>query len=282
MSMILEAGTYRGGIQEHAVSMTKNSGLPQFEVKLQAVEKYDFETAEWQKHESDACEITGFLILIGKNGEPTFHIDDVKRVCEWDGRSLVELDQADLAGLAIQFRVIEDVYDGKTRLKVAAIGEFDDTPGTGGVRKMDPEDVKALDAKFAAALNKMSGGAKPVSAKKPAAAKPAAPKATVKEKDKAASEPEAEAEAPVPPAAKTPPKPPAIKTAPAPVKELSYEDAWAKCYEMKSKQTTDDELAAAFSAAVQRVAPDAEMEAITGAQWAQIADAVIAEHGVFA
>lgn len=301
MSMINAIGTYRGAMQEHAVNLTK-TGLPNFEAKLQAIEKYNFETAEWGAADAENCEITGFLVMFNKDNEPLFHVQDIMRVCEWDGRSLAELDGADLDGLALQWRVIEDTYDGKTRLKVAAIAAFDDTPGTGGVRKLDAESVKTLDAKFAAALSKLSGGPKPVSAKAPAVTKPAVlpPKAGKKSKvaqaDPTTSQPKSPAsDAPVvtesatavKPAAENmvkpaAPKPPMLRTPPVPAKELTYEEAWEKCYGMKSKQTTDDELGAAFTAAVQRIAPDTEMEQITGAQWNEIANAVVAEHGVFA
>ena len=41
--VISEPGCYRGCVVEHAVSMT-SSGIPQFEAKLRATEKYDFDT----------------------------------------------------------------------------------------------------------------------------------------------------------------------------------------------------------------------------------------------
>ena len=296
--MISTAGCFRGAVMEHAIGMT-SSGIPQFEAKLQAVEQYDFETKEWNSLEGrEDTEITAYLCFFTKEGKPTFHVDAVREVFEWDGQSLAELDSADLAGCGLQFYVEDNEYDGKTRKKVTRIAGYDDAPGTGSVRKLDPEKVREMDAKFANALKKLSGGPKPVSANAaPAPAKPAPlpPKAGKKGKrvtepdptPPAAAETTAAKPAPAaePAAAPKPvsvPKPPSLRPKAPVVAELSYEDAWAKCFGVKAANVSEDQLAAAFMQAVERICPGKDQDDITGAEWGKIADAVIAEYGVFA
>lgn len=282
MSMITEAGTYRGAAQEHAVNFTRN-GCPQFEVKLQAVEKYDYEAQEWQSVAGqEDVEITGYLTLIDKDNKPIFHAKDVMRTFEWDGRSLVELDTADLVDTACQWNVEDNEYDGKVNKKVTKIAPYDDTPSTSrGIRKLEATEVMALDAKFKNALAALGGGPKPVSAK-------AAPKTKAKAKA-AVADPvpvtavettvteNATAVKPVP----SMPKPPALGKPKPPIAELTYESAWELCFQTRAATVTDDQIAAAFTKAMQEVAKDADPEKITGTQWAHIADRVVAEYGVF-
>jgi hypothetical protein len=280
--MITEAGTYRGAAQEHAVNFTRN-GCPQFEVKLQAVEKYDYEAQEWQSVAGqEDVEITGYLTLIDKDNKPIFHAKDVMRTFEWDGRSLVELDTADLVDTACQWNVEDNEYDGKVNKKVTKIAPYDDTPSTSrGIRKLEATEVMALDAKFKNALAALGGGPKPVSAK-------AAPKTKAKAKA-AVADPvpvtavettvteNATAVKPVP----SMPKPPALGKPKPPIAELTYESAWELCFQTRAATVTDDQIAAAFTKAMQEVAKDADPEKITGTQWAHIADRVVAEYGVF-
>ena len=279
--MISEPGCYRGCVVEHAVSMT-SSGIPQFEAKLQATEKYDFDTQVWESMQGrEDVEIIAYLCMFTKDCKPTFHIDAIKGVFGWDGASLAELDQADFAGVAVQFYVEDNEYEGKVRKKVTRIANFDDAPGNGTIHKLDPEKIKELDNKFAAVLRKLNGGPKPVSAA-PAADRPA-PLPPKPKRTKAPAE--VPAPAPVPAEAPAPapaPKPPALKPKAASVAELTYEQAWEKCYNMKAKSVTDSQLAAAFTAAIERICPGRDQDDITGAEWVKIADAVVAEHGVFA
>jgi hypothetical protein len=286
--MITETGTYRGAAQEHAVNFTRN-GCPQFEVKLQAVEKYDYEAQEWQSVAGqEDVEITGYLTLIDKDNKPIFHAKDVMRTFEWDGRSLVELDTADLVDTACQWNVEDNEYDGKVNKKVTKIAPYDDTPSTSrGIRKLEATEVMALDAKFKNALAALGGGPKPVSAKVAPVAKPkVAPKAKAKAAvaDPTPTTDAAEATSASTVIAAKPtsmPKPPALGKPKPPIAELTYESAWELCFQTRAATVTDDQIAAAFTKAMQEVAKDADPEKITGTQWAHIADRVVAEYGVF-
>lgn len=191
MSLIKQIGNFRGAVLEHAVSVT-NSGLPQLVAKLRALEIYDFEEKTWMDWSAEEeCEITAYLVMFNKDGDPIFHVDDIRKVFEWDGESLMQLNELDLEGAEVQFEVISDKYKDKDRIKVARISGYEDTPGSGAVKKMDSGDLSKLNAKFGAALKKLSGGPKAATA--PATA-PKAPgkakaKAPVKGKKKATPPP---------------------------------------------------------------------------------------------
>lgn len=303
MSLITEAASYRGVVVEHAVGASSN-GNPQLVVKLRALERFDFEEkiwVDWQTRED--CEMTAYLVMFNAKGDPIFHVEDIIRVFEWDGASLVGLNELDLENAEVQFNVILDTYDGKTKLKVAGIKNYEDTPGTGAVKKMDADDLAQMNAKFGNALKALAGA--PKAAKAPAktttkATKaPAAPKkTTAKTKAKATVPPppppaasEAEVEEAVNAAVaetqaemQPPPPPPkagaTTEPATAELATMTYEEAWTICYSKKAKATTDEELATIFSAAMYRVAPDQDETSISGEDWVKISDAVVAECGV--
>ena len=165
MSLIQEPASYRGVVVEHAVGAS-STGLAQLELKLRALERYDFEEKVWVDWTSrEDCEMKAFLVMYTKDQKEIFHVKAIQKVFEWDGKNLIELNALDLEGVEIQFEVISETYDNKTRLKVARIGEYDDVPGTGAVKRLDADELAALNAKFAAGLKKSGGGPKPASAK---------------------------------------------------------------------------------------------------------------------
>ena len=316
--LIKEVGTFRGVVQEHAVSLS-SGGCPQWCGKLQAVEMYDFETAEWVDYSgNEDCEITGYLTLFTKESKPIFHVESVMKVFEWDGASLAALDGMDLSGAAEQFNVEEHEYNDKVSMQVSGISSYDAPPFVGGgVKKLEAKELSNIDAMFGAALGKISGG--PAVAKAPAAATDAAAakknKAALAKKNKkaAATKPApapaplaeefpveaddapdpapADPAAPVAPAAVPAPPAPAPAAAPAPpaapaapAEELLYptkDTAWAGCYSMKAKQVTDDQLAKAFLAAQQKFAAGVDEAEIADTQWNAIANHVLAEYGVY-
>ena len=295
--LISETGTYRGVLNEHAVNLSTN-GCPQFVAKLQAMEKYDYDAGEWQDYTSrEDVEITAFLTLFTKEQKPIFHVDSIKTVFEWDGKSLAALDQADLSGAAVQFNVDEHTYKDETRLQVAGIKGFDDTPGTGvGVKKLDAGALSALDAAFSAGLQKTTDAPKPVSAKTAAAAKPKATKPKATAKPAPAPEPvieepaeetaEPEADEPCMAAPAIPLAPPTAPKAPAkpkaePAAGMTKDEAWSSAYEMKAQTVTDEQLGKAWLAAIHKIAGDIDEDAITTTQWQAVYENVVAEYGVF-
>ena len=302
MSLIQEAASYRGVVVEHAVGATKESQLPQFVAKFRALERYDFDEKVWVDWTSqEACEITAYLVLFDKKAQPIFHIKDIQHVFEWDGASLTGLDSLDLEGAEVQFEVVSDVYDNKPRIKVVRISKYEDAPGSGAVKKLDTDELAKLNTRFAGALKQNSGGPKAASAKttkttttaKTTTKPPSPPPAKTEEQastDAAApiAEPVSEKTVKKPNPPKTtkqsaPPKPPraGVKTEAVVKKgrELTYEQAWAECYDGKLPTVTDEQVATSFTSAMHRIASGQDEGEITGEDWGKIAAAVLGECG---
>lgn len=309
MSLITEPASYRGVVVEHAVSMTKEKGLPQFVAKFRALERYDSEEKVWIDWSGrEDSEITAYLVLFNKAGDPIFHAKDVQKVFEWDGASLQGLNLLDLDGAEVQFEVVEHTYKEKTSNQVANIRGYNEEPG-GSVKKLDDDELAKLNAQYGNSLKKLSGGPKAATAKagKSATAKAAAKKRKTTKKTSpppppAPTEEEATAEAskevpevpvdeaieefkednqvpPPPSAPSAPPAPPSTKKETAPAATMTYEEAWTTCYGKKAVTVDDNTITAAFTAAMHRQCPNKSEKEISGENWALIAEAVIGECG---
>ena len=202
MGQIDREGTFRGHIIDKSFGMSKG-GFPQFVARLQAAEMYDPETEQWLDWSKyDETEMVGYFILVGKDGNMTFNAEKLQKAVGWSGGSFSELEQADYSDMLVQFRVGYGKGEFADRLGVNSIDHADADPSN-SLKKLDPAEIKALDAKFAAALKKFSGGPKPktVPAGKPEPpkatkpAKPAAPKSKPPAAPKAEPEKPAEADA---------------------------------------------------------------------------------------
>ena len=334
MSKITTAASYRGIVVEHAVGAS-SSGLPQLVAKFRALEQYDEAEKIWIDIQEQAdVEITAYLVLFNKNGDPIFHVRDVMKTFEWDGKSLVALNGLDLVDAEVQFEVQDHEYKNDTTQQVANIRGYNEEPGN-ALKKLDAGELSQLNAKFTAQLSKLAGAPKVASAKAPAAPKKAVATATKagtkkgnKREDKnspPASTATAEkgkstatkATAPKPPAAptaeaaeataaepvaelpvseaieefNTAPKPPAAPKAQgtpaaAPTTAVAndtttYEGAWAECVSRRAPGVDDETLAAAFQAAMYRIAPNQSEEVIVPGDWTKITDTVLSECGVF-
>lgn len=282
--LIKETGTFRGVVLEHGVSLS-SGGCPQFCAKLQAVEMYNWDTKEWENYSGhEDTEITAYLTLFTAESKPIFHVDAVMKVFEWDGASLAELDQKDLNGVGVQFNVVEHEYDGKVSMQVANISGFEDAPNTGsGVKKVDAKTLKDIDAKFGAALQKLSGGPKAATAPKKTTkktTKKTAPKPVVKEENPIK---ELEAEAAADEAKESKPAVPAPPSKPKtqPKSGMTKDEAWEHCYNMKAKTVTDEQLTKAFLTSIEKIGGGVDDDALLPEQWAQVAENVVAEYGVF-
>ncbi len=257
MDLLSYVGTYRGKPLDWGVGLTRN-GYPQFTVQLEAVERWDEDTQEWQPWAEYEQGITAFLVLAGKTGDATANARQVMKVFGWDGASLASLSQGDYTGITLQFRVIEDTYDGKTRKKVAWIDVADATPGggLGTVEKLDAGALKALDAKFSRLCKKLSGGKVEIS-KPTADPVPKAP--PVVEEEPVKDEPKA-----------APPKrrgrPPKAK---AP--EYTLATAWQAVVD-KTPDIDDESRSEAWSEILEQIAPGKDEADITQDEWAAIVE----------
>jgi len=170
-TQIDRVGTFRARIVEAGIQTSK-AGMPQFVAQFQAMELWcedkdlmaHFGIAEpgwvdWSGYDQSTM---AYLQLVydkknaagEKTGEilPMFHIESLQKALSWDGTSFSTLGSTDWTDKVITIWVEENEYNGKVSLKVDAIDAYDASPHRGGVRAVDANELKALDAKFAVAL----------------------------------------------------------------------------------------------------------------------------------
>jgi hypothetical protein len=176
MSNISQVGSYRGLVVDRGLSNSSGGHL-QFELTLQATEKYDEANQVWTLFDFEDSEAQAYMNLItSKEQENAINCRQIMRAFGWDGVSYLALNNPD-SSLAkqIQWRMGMETYNNVERCKVQAIDAYDTTPGR-KVEKLDAAAVRALDAKYAGILKKLSGGPKPKTARPtpPVATPPAA------------------------------------------------------------------------------------------------------------
>lgn len=265
MSRIEQTGFYRGSIVDHGIAPSKN-GAVDFSVSLLAMEKYNFETEEWEDFSKyDDNEITGHNYIYGKKGE-TFVCEKVCKITGWDGSDLQELADADLSACGIQFCVEEDTYEDVTNLKVTRIDEYDARPGSGGgVIKGTPDEIKALQAKYKKYMKPKK--VTPATAKPKDA--PATPKKQSAKKD------------PAPPAPPSTPEPAPMPKSAIPEGRCSRTEAYDACYEAKAPKITDKELNEEWFAAIISVTGSANQDNVEPEQWFHIKERVMEKTAQF-
>jgi len=280
-------GTFRCKLLEHGIDAKKKKGtdieLPWFNVRVLLTEVYDVKEGKWFDYSEWAAEITAFLCLYGaikkKGGEigPTLSMDQVKKVFNWDGRSLVQLANGKYDDLEFQVRIGENTYDEATYpYQVNWIDVYDAEPGM-QLRKLDAADLKALDKQFAA-LGAKNATAKPVTtaAKAPAKTHPARVPAddaapdSPEEKKRKMAEKSAKNKAAVkakkkstPPSSKPPPK---TATVPPPKSEktaCTMQEAWDAILELQDPTIGEKTIELVWHDSIAEIAgPDAESENI--------------------
>lgn len=260
--LISQAGYYKGTVLDGGVGES-SGGFPQLNLALKAAEVYDPETDSWLPATPEADEINYYGVLIDSKDRETLNAKQLKKITGWDGASLVELAAHPFPGTPIQFRVEPNTYNEKTTLQVSWIDEPGASP-VRGVRKLDADGVKALQAKYVGVLASTKAPKKAVSAPVIAAAK--APVAV---------------QAPV--AAPTTPKragrPPGKPTAPKPVGKCTADEAWAAVSSLKRDDVTDEALATEWAKAIETVTGDINTaeEKITPENWFAIKELVLAK-----
>ena len=303
-------GTFRCKVTETAVSKTAKKGYPQFVVRALLTEYYDPKEEQWFDFTDFNAEVTAYACLYGvskKTNElaPTLSYDQIVKAFDWNGASLVALAQADFVGRDIQFRIGENTYEKATSpYQVDWIDVYDADP-VHQLRKLDATEVAELDAQFAALAK---GGKKAVSAKTGSAKAPA--KAT--KKAATTPKPDVAAEKPLTAAEKkakmreksekikaankaeatgTPtPTAPAIPAAPGesvPLPEakgsLTKAGAWDAIQSIKDPEIDDGTVEELWNAAIAEVCGEGVIKhnEITGEQWFQIKEIVVADCGKF-
>ncbi len=182
-------GTFKFVIEDHGLDTTKK-GFPQWVVQVKAIKMYDEVLCEWSETIEDEgpggkpvekviadmnLTTTGYFILLTLEGEDMFHVDRITKAIGWDGHSFAALDAMELDGMEIIGGTKENIWNDKVSYPLDWV-DHKDAPPIFQLKKMEADDLKALDAKFG-----RSKKAKPATAK-PAAVKPAAKPATTKPK----------------------------------------------------------------------------------------------------
>lgn len=309
-------GTFRCKLLEHGIDAKKKKGtdieLPWFNVRVLLTEVHDAKEGEWFDYSEWNAEITAFLCLYGaikkKGGEigPTLSMDQVKKVFNWDGRSLVQLANGKYDDLEFQVRIGENTYEKATYpYQVNWIDAYDAEPGT-QLRKLDAAELKSLDKQFAA-LGAKNATPKAVAtaAKTPAKAHPArvptddaAPDTPAEKKVKMAKKSaknlkaaEAKKAATSPPATLTmstvpPPKSESqdVIVPPASPQETTctMQQAWDAITELKDPTIDDKTIELVWHNTIVEIAgPDTESENITPEQWHQVKESVLKDVAKF-
>lgn len=275
MPRIDTVGTYRGRITNHGLSTTKK-GYPNFGFAVTATLKYvddpegmahfGIEEPGWVSWEDYQEELSDYLVLFNDAEEFTpdtalMNYEQVQKATGWDGTSFDTLNNGSLCGKEILFRVEEDTYNDKTRLRVNWIDAPDASP-TRELRRLDAKDVSALNSKL-----------KGIKKATPAVAKPGAKPAAkpVKTEDPA---PQKAAKKATPPK-KAPPvvDPEETDTSTLPT-EVSQADGWEYVCLHKGGNT-DSDIEEAWIAACSEVGEDKDEADFTETDWAAVRDIVI-------
>ena len=281
--LVDRAATFRGKAVDYGVSAS-SGGFPQFVLSLVATEIYDAEEQKWVDwSEYDVNEITAYCILFGSKGE-TLTFNQVKKVFNWDGADFQTLSEGDYSEVGIQFRVEEDTYEQKTRLKVVWIDEFDAEPGR-SVKKLGADELKQLTAKYAQFLK-----AKPaVPAKAPAKSpgkvkakgvKPTSPKGPVKKVTKKTAT-QAQAETKPDPDVSTPPPGDPPLAPPAPVASAgevvgscTKQEAWDEVVGLRKENVDDQKLAETWQGAIKAVHGNPKQDELNDEEWLLVKEKV--------
>jgi hypothetical protein len=302
-------GLFRFRGLELAVAESKN-GFPQAAMRMMLTDWFNPEAREFATCEGSDFEWTEYAVLFYKDKKgdttPTFNYKSIMEITGWDGRSFASLAAIDATAVVGQIKLVENDYpDSTVPYKSAYLAKYDADPNS-QLKKLDAQAVADLDKKFAGAL-KQSGKAKPAATlpatTHPARALPTMPPAPAKptpaDNKPVANETVAEPDGPTTgaqesPAARKPGRPaskgktmPAVPPVPAPrasatpTKPMTQETAWEHVQTMRSKEATDDQIVAAWNAAIEKATEFKEIEMLDSKEWTGIADAVLAEYGIF-
>ncbi len=262
MPPVDQPGLYKGVITDCGVSTTRKAKLPQFVVTLLATERHsdvDDTWVEWAEYEQV---IIGYftLVFLDAQGQVAkcLNYEQIMRAVGWDGETYSGLAAMDLKGKPVQFRVVEDTYQGKVTFKVNWIDAED---AQIGLRKLSGQDLTDLDAQFRASTGKK-----------------ATPKSVSKGKAKAETKVETKVKtkaAPKPPKA-TPKKAPEVK--PDAVETCTETQAYEACLAANAateKPMPEEVLDDAWVTRTDDIAAD--VENVTDEEWVKIRDAVLTD-----
>ncbi len=279
MNQVERADTFRGKIVNHAVSVTTNE-FPQWVAELIATEIWDVEEKVWVDW-TDVAEngAMAYMVLFGSKGE-TLTCTQVKKITGWDGLSFTSLNDLDLSETGIQFRMEWNTYKDDTKLQVAWVDEYDATPGS-AVRTLNPDEMKALDARYKQFMTKSAPATAPATGKPTSPGKvnakgvePTQKKGPVKKTDKSAAL--APPEAPAMPTPQDETELPDLRD-----KKRTKKAAWETCVELRQDKVTDKQLGDTWLAAIKKVSGGNDPDVLTEEQWFEVEEKVLDEIAKF-
>jgi len=170
MAKVSQTGSFRASLIDWGVGVTPKAELPQLNIQVALTEIYDTESGEWLDYSEQNETLHGFFCLRDKQKKSTLNAKQAMKIFGWDGGSYRALAEGDYGELTIQVRIDDADMDAgaKYPYEMAWIDVEDAVPG-GMVKKMDANELDALDKKFAVQLKKDSKG------QKKAAGRPSSP-----------------------------------------------------------------------------------------------------------
>jgi len=264
MSTVDRTGVFRVVSIDHGLGQTRKAGYPQFNVNAKLTAYYDEDSETWVDWSEYGQEVDIRLCLFGLVGKKkelgtTLTYDQVCKVFNWDGADLQVLAEIE-PGIEFQVTVKDNdpEYADRTPFQVTWINDFNADP-IQKVAKCTKEEIRGLNAKYAALLKAKS--------------KPAAPA-------KAAKKPE-----PGVVTKKASPKaPPIAPSKPVPTKQVdNYTKikAWQGVVEFKSDDITDEQLQTAWQTAITEVSNGVGEDVLDGEGWWGVKERVLDAVGKF-
>ncbi len=145
-----------------------DNGAISFRAVYKILEWYDPEGKQWYPWETYNQEILGYYLLTSNAGKiMDGRVRNLAEAFDWDGQ-LESLERPEMDTCQIVLR--EETYKGKTARRLQWINPADAEPRTGELKRMDINDVRALDAQWSSQFRAIAGSVK-------AAAKPFVPPA---------------------------------------------------------------------------------------------------------
>ncbi len=270
MSMTVDrVGVFRAVSVDHGLGQTRKAGWPQFNVNAKLTEYYDEDSETWVDWSEFGQEVDCRLVLIcevGKKKEvgPTLSFDQVEKVFNWDGADLQVLAETE-PGVKFQVTIKDNDpdYADKAPYQVSWIDVFDADP-TQKVTKCSKEEIKGLNAKYAALLKAKATPKAPAKAGKKATPKTDTQVAAAKKPEPGTITKKAK------------PKPPAAPVAPVtvPTKQVDQYDktqAWQSVVDLKG-DVTDEQLQAAWQKSITEVSNGGGEDILDGEGWWKVKD----------
>jgi len=272
-------GTFRAEVVDSGLGETRKAGYPQFNVNAKLIEYYDENIEKWVDWSEYGQDVDCRLYLVGLVGKKkelgtTLTYDQVCKVFDWDGADLQELADPKV-GVKFQVRIKDNdpEYADRAPFVVNWIDAYDAEPKR-TVTKCTPEEIKGLQAKYAALLK--------------AKAKPAAPaKAPAKTATQVVEE--ANLQKVTEPGVitkkkKAPSVPSPTLSSPPPSKRVdnfTKTDAWRAIVELKIDSVTDKQLGEVWQKAIDDVSNRQGEDVLNGEGWWKVKDRVLDKVGKF-